>query len=47
MYFEDTMRYDLTKGFGTTTLAYPVELINQNFSEGSSDVDLPGFEPES
>lgn len=45
MYFEDSLRYNGVKGFGTTSLAYPIQLIQENFSEGSCDVDREGFEP--
>lgn len=30
MYFEDKLRYDYFKGFGTAILAHPIELINKN-----------------
>lgn len=45
MYFEDALRYDYTKGFGTTSLAYPVQLIQENFTQGSCDVGTDGIEP--
>ena len=47
MYFEDNLRYDYFKGFGTASLAYPVSLITKNRPLRSGSVEMSGNEPES
>ncbi|MDP2649662.1 MAG: recombinase family protein [bacterium] len=47
MYFEDKLRYDYFSGFGTTTLAYPLELITKNRPLRSGSVEMSESDPES
>jgi hypothetical protein len=45
MYFEKESKYDYNSGFGTTTLAYPIKLINDLEQAKSGSVEMPGVEP--
>jgi len=47
MYFEENLRYDYFRGFGTTTLAYPVSLITENRPLRSGSVEMSSNELES
>ena len=47
MYFEDKLRYDYFKGFGTAGLAYPLELITKNRPLRSGSVEMSSSELES
>ncbi len=47
MYFEENLRYDYFRGFGTATLAYPVSLITENRPLRSGSVEMSGSDPES
>ena len=47
MYFEDKLTYDYKLGFGTASLAYPVELINEVGASKNSRVEMSGCDPES
>jgi site-specific DNA recombinase len=47
MYFEDKLRYDHFKGFGTANLAYPVALIHQKAPLREPSVEMSSNELES
>ncbi len=47
MYFEENLRYDYFRGFGTATLAYPVSLITENRPLRSGSVEMSSNELES
>lgn len=47
MYFEEELKYDYYKGFGTAGLAYPVKLINQIGQAKNTSVEMSGNDPES
>lgn len=47
MYFDAGIAYDRRKKFGTTTLAYPVKLINEIKDDQNNLVEMSGIEPES
>lgn len=47
MYFEDQLRYNYETGFGTATLAYPIELINKNPAVKRGSVEMSSSELES
>ena len=45
--FEDQLKYDYERGFGTASLAYPVKLINELGQAKTASVEMSGNEPES
>lgn len=45
MYFEEKLRYNHRTGFGTATLAYPIELITKKPPVTEAMVEMPGSEP--
>jgi DNA invertase Pin-like site-specific DNA recombinase len=47
MYFEDKLRYDYEKGFGTASLAHPIKLISELGASKNPSVEMSGSEPES
>ena len=47
MYFEENLRYDYFRGFGTATLAYPVSLITKNRPVQAVYVEMSSNELES
>ena len=40
MYFEDQLRFDYYRGFGTTSLAYPIKLINELGQAKTASVEM-------
>ena len=47
MYFEDKLRYDYFRGFGTASLAYPVALITKKPPVKEASVEMSSNELES
>lgn len=47
MYFEEQLKYDLEKGFGTEGLAYPIKLMGGQKPPINSGVEMSGYDPES
>jgi|SRR3989344_5449730 len=47
MYFGENLKYDFVEGFGTASLAYPINKIGDFMSPISSDVEMSGCDPES
>lgn len=45
MYFEEQLKYDYNLGFGTASLASPVNLINDMAHARNKSVELTGLEP--
>lgn len=45
MFFNEKIKYDRKKGFGTATLTLPVKLSQQNNISKSNIVEMPGIEP--
>jgi len=45
MYFDERPTYKRDMGFGTSNIAYPIELINKNKFEKNQLVEMPGIEP--
>jgi site-specific DNA recombinase len=46
MYFEEQLKYDYERGFGTASLAYPIKLINAVGQAKNGSVEMSGSEPE-